>query len=117
MSQFLATEPTSAKSHQGISQPGFCPDVARGRLPDAEAVPQFMLQHVHTARECGAVFASFKAFDSPLRHQMAVGSCHFGTHWIWWQVEAQSGHEALTQLPRYVAARTTAIRVGEIHTP
>ena len=48
-----------------------------------------MLQHVHTARECGAVFASFKAFESPLRHEMAVGSCHFGTHRIWWQVEAR----------------------------
>ena len=76
-----------------------------------------MLQHAHTARECGAVFASFKAFESPLRHETAVGSCHFGTHWIWWQVEAQSGHEALAQLPLYVAERTTAIRVGDIQTP
>jgi hypothetical protein len=76
-----------------------------------------MLQHAHTARECGAVFASFKVFESPLRHQMAVGSCYFGTHRIWWQVEAQSGDEALAQLPRYVAERTTAIRVGDIRTP
>ena len=74
-------------------------------------------QHVHTARECGAVFASFKAFESPLRHEMAVGSCHFGTHRIWWHVDAPSGHEALAQLPRYVAERTTAIRVGDLQTP
>ena len=80
-------------------------------------MPRFMLQHVHTARECGAVFASFKAFESPLRHEMAVGSCHFGTHRIWWQVEAPSDHEALAQLPRYVAERTTAIRVGDVQTP
>jgi hypothetical protein len=48
---------------------------------------------------------------------MAVGSCHFGTHWIWWQVEATSDHDALAQLPRYVAERTTAIRIGDIQTP
>ena len=80
-------------------------------------MPRFMLQHVHTARECGAVFASFKAFESPLRHEMAVGSCHFGTHRIWWHAEASSGDEALAQLPAYVAARTIAIRVGDIQTP
>jgi hypothetical protein len=80
-------------------------------------VPRFMLQHVHTERECGVVFASFKAFESPLRRQMAVGSCLFGTHRIWWQVEAPSDHEALAQLPPYVAERTIAIRVGDIHTP
>jgi hypothetical protein len=80
-------------------------------------VPRFMLQHVHAARECGAVFASFKAFDSPLRHEMTVGSCHFGTHRIWWQVDASSDHEALAQLPGYVAERTIAIRVGDIQTP
>jgi hypothetical protein len=80
-------------------------------------MPRFMLQHVHTARECGAVFASFKAFESPLRHELAVGSCHFGTHRIWWQVEATSGHEALAQLPRYVAERTIAVRVDDIQTP
>jgi hypothetical protein len=76
-----------------------------------------LLQHVHTARECGAVFASFKAFESPLRHGMAVGSCHFATHRIWWQAEASSADEALAQLPRYVAERTTAFRVADIETP
>ncbi|HEX4719070.1 MAG TPA: hypothetical protein VH300_11105 [Thermoleophilaceae bacterium] len=78
---------------------------------------QFMLEHRHTSRECGVVFASFKAFESPLRHAVAVCSCHFGTHRIWWEAEAQSGDEALAQLPRYVAERTTAIRVGDIETP
>jgi hypothetical protein len=80
-------------------------------------VAWFLLEHRHSSRECGPVFASFKAFQSPLRHTVAVGSCHFGTHRIWWQAEAESGAEALAQLPRYVAERTTAIRVGDIDTP
>ena len=80
-------------------------------------MPRFLLQHVHAARECGAVFASFKAFESPLRHGITVGSCHFGTHRIWWHVEAPSCDEALAQLPRYVAERTTAFRIGDIQTP
>jgi hypothetical protein len=83
----------------------------------ADGVARFMLEHEHTSRECGAVFASFKAFESPLRHAVTIGSCHFGTHRIWWQAEAHSGDEALAQLPRYVAARTTAIRVADIETP
>lgn len=80
-------------------------------------MPRFILEHTHTALECGAVFASFKAFESPLRHAVAVGSCHFGTHRIWWEVDAVTVDEALAQLPHYVARRTTAIRVGDIETP
>jgi hypothetical protein len=78
---------------------------------------RFMLEHAHAARECGVVFASFKAFDSPLRRRGAVGSCDFGTHRIWWEVEAATAEEALAQLPRYVARRTTAIRIGAVRTP
>jgi hypothetical protein len=80
-------------------------------------MPRFMLEHRHTARECGVVFASFKAFESPLRHHVTVGSCGFGTHRIWWDVEAATAEEALSRLPRYVAERTTAIRVGDLQTP
>ena len=76
-----------------------------------------MLDHQHAPRECGAVFASFKAFASPLHDSMARGSCDFGTHRIWWDVEARTEHEALSWLPGYVAERTTAIRVRELRTP
>jgi hypothetical protein len=78
---------------------------------------RFMLEHTHTARECGAVFASFKAFQTPLRHRATVGSCDFGGHRIWWQVEAESADDALAQLPRYVAQRTSAILIRELETP
>jgi hypothetical protein len=78
---------------------------------------RFMLEHTHTARECGAVFASFKAFRTPLRHRATVGSCHFGGHRIWWQVEAESADDALAQLPGYVAQRTSAIPIRDLETP
>jgi hypothetical protein len=84
---------------------------------DAGLVSRFLLEHAHSARECGVVFAAFKAFDSPLRHRLTVGSCDFGTHRIWWDVEAATASDALGQLPRYVAERTTAVRVRDIRTP
>ena len=70
---------------------------------DAGPMPRFVLEHAHTPRECGVVFASFKGFESPLRHGTAVGACAFGTHRIWWDVEAATADEALGRLPRYVA--------------
>jgi hypothetical protein len=76
-----------------------------------------MLEHSHAASECGAVFASFKGFATPLRHSVTVGSCHFGTHRIWWDVEAATAADALAQLPGYVALRTTAISVRDLETP
>ena len=84
---------------------------------DAGLVSRFLLEHAHSARECGVVFAAFKAFDSPLRHRLTMASCDFGTHRIWWDVEAATADDALARLPGYVAARTTAIRVGELRTP
>jgi len=82
-----------------------------------DAMPRFLLEHAHSARECGVVFASFKAFDSPLRHQLTMGSCDFGTHRIWWDVEAMTDAAALATLPRYVAERTTATLVRDIQVP
>ena len=82
-----------------------------------DTMPRFLLEHGHSARECGVVFASFKAFDSPLRHQPTMGSCDFGTHRIWWNVEATTAAEALATLPRYVAERTTATRVRDLQIP
>jgi len=63
------------------------------------------------------VFASFKAFRSPLRDALVSASCDFGTHRIWWNVEAGTEVEALAQLPGYVAERTTATRVRDLRIP
>lgn len=78
---------------------------------------RYLLQHRHTPEECGAVFASFKGHDSPLRHRATVASCRSGGHAIWWTVDAHSDKEALRQLPFYVAERTTVTRVSEVCIP
>jgi hypothetical protein len=80
-------------------------------------MPRFLLEHSHTAGECGAVFAAFNAFDSPLRNRPTTGSCHYGGHRIWWEVDAASEEEALGRLPRYVADRTTASPVRTVEIP
>ncbi len=77
----------------------------------------YLLQHQHAPPECGAVFASFKGHESPLRHQATLASCRSGGHAIWWTVDAASEADALRLLPAYVAARTTVARVSEVEIP
>ena len=72
---------------------------------------------MHGAAECGAVFASFRGHQSPLRQEVTFASCLSGGHAIWWTVEAPTEDEALALLPRYVAERTTATRVGAVRIP
>jgi hypothetical protein len=78
---------------------------------------RYMLQHSHTEDECGAVFASFKGHQSPLRHQATLASCRTGGHAIWWTVDAASPEDALHLLPAYVADRTSVTPVSEVHIP
>jgi hypothetical protein len=80
-------------------------------------VSRYVLQHRHQPHQCGAVFASFKGHDSPLRHQAALASCHSGGHAIWWTVDAASEADALRLLPFYVAERTTVASVSEVEIP
>ena len=80
-------------------------------------MPQYLLHHRHQPRECRVVFASWKGFQSPLRKRPAVASCASGGHSIWWQLRADSEAEALNQLPRYVAERTTVTEVSEVQIP
>lgn len=81
------------------------------------AMARYLLDHRHEPRECAVVFASWRGFDSPLRHRVATGSCRSGGHAIWWCVEADGQAAALAQLPRYVAERTTASVVSEVEIP
>jgi hypothetical protein len=78
---------------------------------------RYLLQHRHEPRECGVVFASFKGHASPLRRRATLASCRSGGHAIWWTVDADSEQDALDLLPRYVAERTTVIRVSEVEIP
>jgi hypothetical protein len=78
---------------------------------------RYLLQHRHKPRECGVVFASFKGFESPLRHEATLASCQSGGHSIWWTVEAASEAAALRMLPDYVAERTTVASVNDVEIP
>jgi hypothetical protein len=78
---------------------------------------RYLLQHRHSADECGVVFASFKGDESPLRHRSTLASCRTGGHAIWWTVDAANEEEALRLLPFYVAERTTITRVSEVQIP
>jgi hypothetical protein len=78
---------------------------------------RYLLHHRHQPHECGIAFASFKGDPSPLRHTATVASCLTGGHEIWWLVEADSTHDALAQLPHYVATRSTATPITEVQIP
>jgi hypothetical protein len=80
-------------------------------------MPSYLLHHRHEPRECGVVFAAFKGHESPLRHRATLASCDSGGHAIWWTVDAANEVDALALLPFYVAERTTATRVSEVHIP
>jgi hypothetical protein len=80
-------------------------------------MPRYRLHHRHQPSECAAVFASFTGHDSPLRHTPTTGSCLFGGHEIWWDVQADSEQAALALLPFYVAARTTVATVAQVEIP
>jgi hypothetical protein len=78
---------------------------------------RYLLHHRHEPDECGVVPASFKGYNSALRHRPTLASCGSGGHAIWWTVEADSEGNALRLLPFYVAARTTITRVSEVQIP
>jgi hypothetical protein len=80
-------------------------------------MPRYLLQHTHTAKQCGVVYAAFKGHASPLRHRVALASCRSGGHAIWWTVDAESEDVARRSLPYFVAVRTTATRVSEVRIP
>jgi hypothetical protein len=81
-----------------------------------------MLDHRHLPEECRIAFASWRGFDSPLRHEAAFSSCASANgssneHRIWWNVEAADAKSALAMLPPYVSARTEVREIGEIRIP
>ena len=94
-----------------------CPDVGPAQARHALLMSRFLLQHRHQPQECGVVYASFKGYDSPLRHHPTLASCRSGGHTIWWTVDAAGEHEALGFLPYYVAQRTTVTSVSEVVIP
>jgi hypothetical protein len=80
-------------------------------------MPRYLVEHKHEPQECGVAFAAFKGHDSPLRRHPALSSCPSGGHSLWWLVDSENAQAALALLPFFVAARSRAIRVGEVAIP
>jgi hypothetical protein len=80
-------------------------------------MPRYLLHHTHVAGDCGAAFAAWRGFPSPLRERLATSSCLTGGHAVWWQVEACDRRAALALLPPFVARRTDAIPVRHVQIP
>lgn len=78
---------------------------------------RYLLSHRHRPDECGAAFAAWKGFSSPLRGRPTLGSCVSGGHELWWEVEAVTEAEAVALLPRFVAERTTLAPIQEVQIP
>ncbi len=80
-------------------------------------MPRYLLHHRHESSECGASYAAWKGFDSPLRRGVTFASCLQGGHEIWWEVDAPDEGSAVQLLPPYVARRTTTSAVSEVEIP
>lgn len=74
----------------------------------------FILAHAHDQAECEVAYAAWRGYDSRLRGLDAMASCATGDHRIYWTVDADNAHEALTQLPPYLAERTHASEVRRV---
>jgi len=88
-----------------------------GPFPHDDEVPAFVIHHRHEPAECGAVFASFQGFVSPLRQRQAAASCFYGGHDIWWLVEADTAAHAFELVPAYVAKRAAVTQVERLVIP
>jgi hypothetical protein len=78
-------------------------------------MPTYLVRHHHDASECGAAFAAWRGFRSPLRGSRPMASCRVGDHTVWWTVVAPSARDALGQLPDFVARRAEAVQIEEVH--
>ena len=80
-------------------------------------MPTYLLHHQHAAAECGASFAAWNGFDSPLRHLPAPSTCLLGDHSVWWRVDASDVAAALALLPRFVRRRTNVTNIRDVEIP
>lgn len=76
-------------------------------------MPTFRIHHRHQPSECGAAFAAWSGFASPLRGEPALCSCFYGSHELWWDVDSADEREALGHLPPFLAERSTVSRISE----
>ena len=86
-------------------------------MAHSHVMPVFLLHHQHEPHECGAAFAAWLGFDSPLRRRTVESSCLSGGHALWWRAQAADHASALALLPRFVAERTTPIEIRVVQIP
>ena len=80
-------------------------------------MPHYLLYHRHVSSDCAASFAAWNGFVSELRAVGPMASCAYGAHEVWWWVESPDAPAALALLPKFVSARTLAIRVAPVTVP
>ena len=78
---------------------------------------RYLLRHHHERIDCGAAYAAWKGFESPLRRRSTIASCFEGGHAVWWDVDAFDANAALALFPPFVAVRATLTEVSEVQIP
>ncbi len=68
---------------------------------------EFMLHHTHRAEDCGSMFQEAQKVDQSLKGRTFFCTCQSGDHGMFFQVEANSGEEALNLFPEAVRATIT----------
>ena len=80
-------------------------------------MPSYLLHHRHDPDECDAAFAAWQGFMSELRGSSPLSTCLEGGHELWWVIVAPDSAAAIGRLPRFVAERSSVIRVRAVSIP
>ena len=77
----------------------------------------YLLHHRHRPDECEAAFAAWQGFASALRGSRALSTCLEGGHELWWIIPARDPAAVIDLVPRFLAERSSVIRVREVAIP
>ncbi len=76
---------------------------------------EFMLHHTHRAEDCESILQEAHKVDQSIKGRTFFCTCSSGDHGMFFQVEANSGVEALNLFPEAVRA-TTTVFLGKTET-
>jgi len=68
---------------------------------------EFMLHHTHRAEDCESIAQEAQKVDQSIKGRTFFCTCTSGDHGMFFQVEANSGDEALNLFPEAVRATIT----------
>jgi hypothetical protein len=80
-------------------------------------MPTYLLHHRHRPEECEAAFAAWQGFTSALRGSSAFSTCLEGGHDLWRLIPAPDSAAVISLVPKFVAERSSVVRVREISLP